>query len=127
MEAVGVYGIDGDEDEDEYAKGPFYCGLSCVLHIPQFAILLKSPTSTSVNIEVAISFATKNGMIMQINNDIPLAGDHKLFNCNWISNYSDENERLCIGYDDMRRLRIESIRIVHTNTNYELFFILYDV
>ena len=55
-----------------------------------------------------------------------------MFDCSWISNYSEENERLFIGYTgdymydhnplNMQRLRICSIRIIETSVNHEAFF-----
>ena len=123
VEAVFIFGINGQDHKDDYQKGPFYCGLSCVLNMGQFAIYLKSPTSTSVNIAVAINFAKARGIIMQIQNDTPTAAYQNMFDVSWISRYSEENERLWIGYDrDMQRLRIESIRMVKENKNYQLFF-----
>jgi len=56
----GVRGLGEFDEETETlknaSKGPFYCGLSVVLHIPQFAIRLNGPTSTSLFIEVAMRF-----------------------------------------------------------------------
>ncbi len=49
VEAVTDFGIDGDDEE-----GPFYSGLSCVLNVTQFAIYLKSPCSTSKDIEIIL-------------------------------------------------------------------------
>ena len=122
-QVVHLYGVDGDEGmsfdkkkDEEYEKGSFYCGLNCELNIGEFAIYLKSPTSTSKNIEVAINFATKTG------NDTAAGKYQKMFDCSWISRFSEENERLWIGYNGMRRLRIESIIIIESNKKYQLFF-----
>ena len=38
-------------------KGPFYCGMSVVLKIPQFRMFIHSPISTSLQIMVATKFA----------------------------------------------------------------------
>ena len=91
VEAVKVYGIGGYED----GYGPYYCGLSCVLNIGDFAVYLKSPTSTSKDIEVAINFATRDGIIMQINNinnNTQEAPSQRMFDCSWIGRH-----RLPIG------------------------------
>lgn len=52
---------------DEHDKGPFYSGVNCVLTVPQFAIRLSAPTSTSKHIEVSMNFAKKEGMIITLN------------------------------------------------------------
>lgn len=109
VEAVHLYPI--------HENGPFYCGLNRVLHVGQYAIHLKGPTSTSVNIEVAISFAKRKGILMEMMND---GSREYMFDCSLISRYSEENERLFIGFEDMRRLRIASIRIVNTNKNHAM-------
>ena len=36
--------------------GPFYCGMSVVLNIPQFSMFIHSPLSTSLHLEVALKF-----------------------------------------------------------------------
>merc|ERR1719334_2806135 len=57
-------------DSKNHSKGPFYCGMSCVLNIPQFSIRLNGPTSTSLRIEVAMRFGGVEGMIIQLNNEL---------------------------------------------------------
>eukprot|EP01084_Bolivina_argentea_P174594 302407_1 len=47
--------------------GPFYCGISAVLYLPAFSIRLCSPTSTSKHVQVAINFAKRAGMILELN------------------------------------------------------------
>ena len=118
IEAIHVYGIERVVNTEQ---GPFYCGLNCILSIGEFAVYLKSPTSTSVDIEIAIRFATEDGIILQLNNDTEKARDQKMFDCSWISAYPEENERLFIGYDGMNKLRIQSVTIMQTNMKYEQF------
>jgi len=66
-ELVMCYGSDNANDN---SRGPFFCGVSAVLNIPQFAIRLNAPTSTSLHIEVAMRFAGgTDGMIIQLNNE----------------------------------------------------------
>ena len=64
-EAVGIWGIYGVGE-----VGPFYFGLSKVLHIGEFALYLKGPTSTSKDLEVAINFAARDGCVMEIDKNI---------------------------------------------------------
>jgi len=74
-------------------KGPFYCGMSIVLKMPQFQVYLLSPTSTSVHKEVATKFSGNKGMILEMDND---KGDSQLvmgMDCSWISRYREEDER----------------------------------
>ena len=119
VETVNVYG--SSYSDKEY--GPYYCGLSVVMNIGRFSIYLRTPTSTTAEIEVAINFATKNGIILTLNNNIQFLGrNNKMINCSWISRYVEENERLFIGYKYMNPLKIESVRIVDGNKNYQKFF-----
>eukprot|EP01084_Bolivina_argentea_P092022 165602_1 len=127
-EAVNNFGIHGCVDnrqnylnEDTYEDGPFYCGLSVVLNIPSFAIHLKGPCSTSKVIEIAINFAKRDGIIIKLQNDMMNEGAHQtFFDCSWISNYAEENERLFIAGN--YRLRIESILIIESGKNFEKYF-----
>eukprot|EP01084_Bolivina_argentea_P101404 181815_1 len=74
-EVVNSFGIDGIGAirngiwRGDGEPGPFYCGLSVVINMPSFAIYLKGPCSTTKNIEIAITFAKRDGMIMELQND----------------------------------------------------------
>eukprot|EP01084_Bolivina_argentea_P025579 47571_1 len=116
-ETVQIYGVNR---WDHSQKGPFYCGISVVMNIPQFSIRLSAPTSTSKQIQVAINFATKTGMILQVNNYGARDMDFlRLFDCCWISNYGEEDECLFMGGD--RRVRIQSVRIISSGLNFGIF------
>ena len=111
-EAVCIYGKRGIDEDNGGESGPFYSGVTCVLPIPEFFIRLHAPTSTSKHIEISIRFTTDDGMIVTINNDLsPMCS---FFDCSWISRYPDEEERLFIH--GSFGMRIESVRIVKTNT-----------
>eukprot|EP01084_Bolivina_argentea_P000509 954_1 len=102
-------------------KGPFYCGISNVMNVPAFNIRLCGPTSTSKYKEIAIRFATRNGMIMQLNNTGDWYGRNlHFFDCSWISTYSEEEERLFFG--GAIRIRVESVTIIETKQNFRDFF-----
>ena len=106
----------------QYENGPFYCGLNRILNIEgKYKILFKAPLSTSKDIEVAIKFATRDGLIMEIqNNDFNEGAKQNMFDCSWISRYSEENERLFVANE--HKLQIVSIRIIETGTNITLFW-----
>ena len=87
------------------------------MNIGQFDIYLRSPTSTSKDIEIAINFATRDGIILTLDNDLDHGQLNSMIDCSWISNYPEENERLWVGYQKMWPLRIVSIRIVENNRN----------
>eukprot|EP01084_Bolivina_argentea_P256131 431122_1 len=90
-------------------SGPFYCGMSKVMAMPSFNVRLCGPTSTSRHIEVATRFADDNGMVMQFNNNWHCNADQlRIFGCNWISKYKEEDEYLLIG--GQYQIRVESIR-----------------
>eukprot|EP01083_Nonionella_stella_P226521 804357_1 len=126
VEAVQNFGIKRcvSEKDNEfsltggiYEKGPFYCGLSKILNIASFDICFHGPCSTSKDIEIAINFATRGGIIIELQNDQYAEGaQERCFDCSWISHYSDENERLFIAGEF--RLRMSSIIIVETGHNF---------
>ena len=99
-------------------KGPFFCGLNCILNVGSFAITLKGPCSTSTQREVAVNFAKSNGIILALDNDTLGASFEKSFDCSWISNYFEEAERLWIAGREHHPLRIASIVIVRSAKNY---------
>ena len=104
-EAVECFGALSPEatdympDDMQPVSGPFFSGLNCVLAIPEFSLRLKSPTSTSVHIEVSLKFASKTGIIIQLNNP----GTHMsstllpILDVSWLSRYPDEDERVFTG------------------------------
>ena len=97
-ETVELYGISKDASfgRNTGLNGPFFTGLSCVMNIPQFVIRLHSPTSTSVHIEVATKFAGDDGMIIQLDiGEIYFMSGVRGFDCAWISQYKEEDERYC--------------------------------
>eukprot|EP01084_Bolivina_argentea_P208698 355709_1 len=134
VEAVNDFGINGygewdgvDQinrwDASKYINkeyGPFYCGMSSVMNISSFAAYLKGPCSTSKYIEIAINFATRDGIIMQLQNTGYEAEDQRFFDCSWISRYGEENERLFVAAEF--RLQIESVIIIETTQNFENYF-----
>ena len=88
-------------------SGYFYCGMSVAMNIPSFSMRLCSPTSTSMQLSVALKFSGRDGMVITLNNPTttddkyghPTVGQYSYlrgFNCCWISRYKEEDER----YDD---------------------------
>ena len=85
--------------------GPFFCGMSAVLSIPEFAMFIHSPLSTSIHLEVAMRFSGDRGMILEMDNSrgdcIFLRG----MDVSWISRYREEEERFdyltmcCVWFD----------------------------
>merc|ERR1712154_520520 len=108
----------GDFGGDE-SRGPFYCGMGAVLNIPQFAIRLNGPTSTSLFIEVAVRFGGVEGMIIQLNNEENPAYQERHFDCGWLSAFPEESECLWMGGRFM--LKLESVRVVATKNNFGRF------
>ena len=72
--------------------GPFFCGMSMIMHMPQFNIELSSPTSTSVHIEVAMKFSA-NGIIIQFSNDSGKSTNTLGLDVSWLSRFHEEDER----------------------------------
>ena len=103
-----------------YIKGPFFCGMSSRINIPEYNIRLCGPTSTSKHISVATRFAGKDGIIIQMdNNGYWLSMRIRCFDCCWLSNYSEEDEYLFMGGD--RRIKVENIRDIKTTQNFGFF------
>lgn len=126
VEAIYAYGVNRAIDQ---VNGPFYCGLDRVLTVSEFSIYLRGPVSTSKDLSVAINFAARDGMILQLNNNknaSTFSSLQQMFDCSWISRYPEENERFFMGYSSapncMYPLRVESVRIIDTNRNYQSFF-----
>jgi len=118
----------GSDKRYEKSVGPFYCGMNIVLNIPQFAIRFNGPTSTSLFIEVAMRFGGVEGMVIELNNDTYFAREERHFECDWISAFPEEAERLFMG--GRYPLQLQSVRIVETNHNYQRFlhaFNLFDM
>eukprot|EP01083_Nonionella_stella_P015938 44583_1 len=101
--------------------GPFYCGMSFVMAIPEFNIRLCSPTSTSRQMAVAMRFGGEKGMIIQVNNngDAVSARYLRCFQCSWLSKYTEEDE--CLFFGGYYRIRIESIRNISTCENFKKY------
>ena len=103
-EVVEAYGqcLKGDRYHDRSNKfinkltGPFYSGVSVLLNVPEFNIRLCSPTSTSMQIEVAIKFSGEEGIILQFNNSNWQCRYLRCFNVSWLSRYKEEDERFVL-------------------------------
>ena len=74
-------------------NGPFHCGMSIVLNIPQFNMFIYSPLSTSIHSEVAIKFSGDKGMILEMDNSKGRGKRLCGMDCSWISRYKEEAER----------------------------------
>ena len=110
-EAVECFGESGE------IKGPFYSGMSCVLHLTEFGIRLNGPTSTSMSRAVAIRFAGERGVVLRMNNDYPWL---HFLNCVPFSQFPEEDERLFIG--GRYPLKMESVLMTETSQNFAKFF-----
>eukprot|EP01084_Bolivina_argentea_P051376 94496_1 len=101
--------------------GPFYCGLSVEIAMPEFSIRLSGPTSTSRQKQIALNFAGSAGLLIQLNNTgTEISGDLRGFDCCWISAFGQEDEVLFIGGE--YRIRIQTVILIKTKSNYHLFF-----
>ena len=89
-ETIAVYGqYYGD---DASLSGPFYCGMSRLMLMPQFAMKLFSPTSTSCQIAVAVKFSGEGGILIQFRNGTGRAAYLKGLDVSWISRFKEEDE-----------------------------------
>ena len=118
VELVLDFGTHGLVIYGKEESGPFFCGIDCILNVGTFAICLNGPCSTSTVRTVALGFATSRGIIVKLYNGGFEGQYERFFNCQWISNYTEEAERLWIAGDPEYALRIESIIIVKTAKDY---------
>lgn len=122
-----------------YLRGPFFCGMSIPLNIPQFAMYIYGPTSTSIHIEVATRFSGGTGIILEMDNSKGKARELKGMDVSFISRFREEDERydhfslnscqhlfyainsLFFGCSNRGScpMDISSIRVVDTSTNYK--------
>eukprot|EP01083_Nonionella_stella_P030273 83009_1 len=94
----------------------FYHGISELLIFSSFITIFNAPTSTTTQLSAATVFADTNGAILELTK---YHGSLKYFNCSWLSNYANEDERLFISPPHpVCQLRISSIRSVKENANY---------
>ncbi len=118
-ELIQYFGINNRSGANGTETGPFYCGMSCELVIPEFAIRLNGPTSTTMHIEIAMRFSGSEGIILQLNNKTWTGKAESFFDSSWISSYPEEDERIMVG--GRFKLEIESVRVMKTKNNYETF------
>eukprot|EP01084_Bolivina_argentea_P191026 328153_1 len=90
------------------------------MHIPEFCIRLNGPTSTSLHKEIAIRFATRDGMLIKLNNQYKPARWEAFFDVSWLSAFAEEEERIFIG--GKYKMQLETIIIIKTANNYKTFF-----
>ena len=100
--------------------GPFFCGMSRVMAIPEFNLRICAPTSTSRQFAVATRFAGPSGMVIQLNNCGHANADNlRGFDCAWISQFSEESE--CLFAGGQFQIRVENILHIDENQNFESF------
>lgn len=71
----------GENYIDDELIGPLFTGTSWVMTLPSFNIHLHSPTSTSVQISVALKFGGASGMILEFDNNTASAVYTQGFDC----------------------------------------------
>eukprot|EP01084_Bolivina_argentea_P008584 16055_1 len=98
-------------------SGPFFCGLSFQMVIPEFNIRLNAPTSTTKQIAVACRFGGDDGITLQLNNNGCLNSFQlTAWDCSWLSSFNEEDERVWIG--GQHPIKVESITLILTSVNY---------
>ena len=91
-EAVECFG----SEVNKSCTKTFWHGISIPMVFKSTIARFNAPTSTTTQIEVASNFAT-NGIILQLTAFYKTGGGGYFFNCQWLSCYSNESERLFIG------------------------------
>ena len=118
-EAVNVHGTRLERSEYKI----FYHGVS-FLYFDAFIAEFCSPTSTTTSLEIAAGFAKSDGIILELKRHQYGQGNPMYFNCELISKFDWEKEKLFIGG---RRgwqsgpLQFNSIRLMEIDKNLEHF------
>lgn len=92
IEMVTCFGISGVipsnltnfQNKNGEENGPYFCGINQLLTFPSFITRFCGPCSTSASKEVAIRFASEQGLVIRVNNYI---SNLHFFDCSWISRY----------------------------------------
>ena len=91
LETVRFYGIKDGAFPANPEKGPFYSGVDVPLCLEGFSLRLRTPTSTSKQIAVALNFSKRNGIIISLNNTGYDGADQlPSIDCSWFSGFVDE-------------------------------------
>ena len=84
----------------------FYTGLDCKMAFDNMAPEWFCPFSTTVSDSVALNFATEQGIILEMK---PSTGSmDRYFDCEWLSGYPEEVERLFVRADDLQITDIQT-------------------
>ena len=120
IQLVSCFGISGVTDLEDF-KNPngmesssYYCGLNMLLSFPSYVLRLNGPCSSSKHIEVATRFAKRQGLIITIKNYEPWL---HFFDCSWISNYREEDERVFVA--GTHPVQIVNIQVIETAKTYK--------
>eukprot|EP01084_Bolivina_argentea_P054848 100567_1 len=95
----------------------FYHGIDTQLVFADFIAYFNSPTSTTISLSVASSFASSNGIILKLSGRIGVKTKTKYINVSWFSDYGNEQERLFYGFHN----EMEIISIFSGNFDYKKF------
>merc|ERR1712013_105647 len=121
-ESVEVFGehrgwFDASTSTWTGVAGPFFCGMSFRAVVPELAIALNGPTSTSKQLSVATRFGGDDGIILELNNRGAWHSEYaRAFGCSWLSNFHAEDEWLFCG--GRHRLRIEGVRDIESKSDF---------
>ena len=100
--------------------GPFYCGMNIKLTVDSFAMRLNSPSSTSLQLAVAVKFSGPMGVVFTFNNPDEWQYQFlRAFDCSFISNFKEEDERLFFG--GFYRIKVVNVRLIKTKKNMQKF------
>eukprot|EP01084_Bolivina_argentea_P084624 152977_1 len=114
-ETVNCYGNRVDDTEINV----FYHGVS-LLYFTKFIAEFNAPTSTTTKLQIATVFAKTDGIILELHKCYECCS-LRYFNCSFISDFGNEEERLFIQPPRCfkRDLKFVSIRNMSTDENYK--------
>ena len=93
-EAVWIFGDNANNSGHE-SRNIYFHGLKGVYPLGYFDKTFRGPLSTTIDEEIAETFATDGGMILKL--EAALSYNIRCFNVEGISNYPEERERLFFG------------------------------
>ena len=116
IESVNIFGTKiGDSKVETY-----YHPINKLLIVSSFLTVFNAPISMYSQISIATIFAMNNGTIFELKKD---SFKPKYFNTNWLSKWSNKDERIfiCPPAPNYMTIKFSSIRCIETKKNYKQF------
>eukprot|EP01084_Bolivina_argentea_P303770 524552_1 len=107
----------------------FYHGVNRCLVFSKTCASFKSPTSTSDNIVVCMTFAANDGMIINLHSGhyIDKESTPRCFDCAWLSDYGNESEKFFIAQWNAATLDFVTIIFTSNGQDFKYYIMAMDI